>query len=47
MNDDIEYILELLEDAINDKDWDVVKEAQECLEDLKKNLNSRCSSYEE
>lgn len=34
--DDIEYVLELLDDAVTDQDWDLVEEARQYLVDLKK-----------
>jgi hypothetical protein len=35
--DDIEYVLELLEDAISSQDWDLIEEAQQYLTDFTKN----------
>lgn len=32
--DDIEYVLELLEDAISNQDWDAIEEAQQYLKDF-------------
>lgn len=34
--DDIEYVLEILGDAIDNQDWDLVTEAQEYLSDFLK-----------
>ncbi len=42
--DDINYVLELLEDAVTDQDWDLVEEARQYLEDFKK--DSRYSDEE-
>lgn len=35
--DDIEYVLELLEDAITEQDWDLIEEARQYLQDFSKN----------
>jgi len=32
--DDIQYVLELLEDAVINRDWDLVEEAQMYLQDF-------------
>lgn len=31
--DDIEYVLEILQEAIDNRDWELVKEAQQYLEE--------------
>ena len=33
-NSDIEYVLDLLKNGINDKDWDSIYEAQETLQEF-------------
>jgi hypothetical protein len=35
--DDIDYVLELLEDAIIGQDWDLIEEARQYLNDFAKN----------
>jgi hypothetical protein len=35
--DDVEYVLELLEDAITEQDWDLIEEAYQYLCDFSKN----------
>jgi len=32
--DDIDYVLELLDDAITEKDWDLIEEARQYLKDF-------------
>jgi hypothetical protein len=39
---DIEYLLELLDDAIAGQDWDLVEEARQYLEDF---VNRKSSKY--
>lgn len=34
--DDIDYVLELLDDAIIDQDWDLIEEARQYLSDFTK-----------
>jgi hypothetical protein len=31
--DDIEYVLEILQDAVDSRDWELIKEAQQYLEE--------------
>jgi hypothetical protein len=44
--DDIEYTLELLEDAITDQDWDLVEEARQYLADFVKKKSSKYADEE-
>ncbi len=43
--DDIEYVLEMLEDAIASQDWDLVAEAQQYLTDFR--IGSRSKNSDE
>lgn len=45
-SDDIEYTIELLEDAISNKDWDLIEEAVQYLTDFKKD-NKKSKYYDE
>lgn len=40
--DDIEYVLEILQEAIESRDWDLIEEAQEYLEE-----NLKDAKYED
>jgi hypothetical protein len=44
--DDIHYILEILEDAVLNKDWEPVEEAQQYLRDYLKDRGSKYSEEE-
>lgn len=45
-SDDIEYTIELLEDAISNKDWDLIEEAIQYLNGFKKD-NKKSKYYDE
>lgn len=42
--DDIQYSIDLLEEAINDQDWDSVIEAKSFMEDFLNSLNKKQKS---
>lgn len=42
--DDIEYVLEILEDAIDNQDWDLVKEAEDFLRDYNDKNGFECNN---
>jgi len=44
--DDIEYILEILEDAIDNRDWDLITEAQQYVMEFLRKKSSKYSDNE-
>lgn len=45
--DDIEYVLELLEDAVTEQDWDLIEEARQYLDDFTTKRNNSNRSDED
>ena len=44
--DDVEYVLEILEDAVESQDWDLVQEARQYMKDFRIGKTSKNADEE-